>query len=74
MLGKELRTDYWARRIFERLSDKRVDRLFRSIDSRGIVNALGRSENLSFDWHGRVLAKMVRLMLRSLVTGRIRPK
>ena len=57
-LGRELRTGYWARKFYERLSDRQVDRIFDIIKSSGIDEALLKSEDLSFDWHGRVLSRL----------------
>ena len=59
-LGGELRTGYWARKLFERLSDRKIDRLFRIIKSRGIDEALLKAEDLSFDWHGRTIMKLLK--------------
>jgi len=39
-LGRELKIGYWARKFYEHLSDKQIDRLFDIIESRGIVEAL----------------------------------
>jgi len=59
-LGRELRVGYWARRLYERLSDGQVDRIFGIIKSRGIDQALMEAENLSFDWHGEVVLRLLR--------------
>ena len=39
-LGRELRTGYWARRLFEGLSDRRLDSLFGIVKANGIDEAL----------------------------------
>lgn len=59
-LGGELRTGYWARRLFERLSDQQVDHIFEIMDDKGIAEALLRSRDLSFDWHGKVAVGLMR--------------
>jgi digeranylgeranylglycerophospholipid reductase len=59
-LGGELRTGYWARRAFERLGDRRVDRLFEVIRAGGIDQALLRAPDLSFDWHGRTIVSLLK--------------
>ena len=51
-LGRELKTGYWARKFYERLSDRQVDRIFGIIESSGILEALLKADDLSFDWHG----------------------
>ncbi|MFC1967413.1 NAD(P)/FAD-dependent oxidoreductase [Chloroflexota bacterium] len=58
-LGRELRTGYWARKLFERLSDRRIDRLFDMVKANGIDEALLRARDLSFDWHGRAVLKLL---------------
>jgi digeranylgeranylglycerophospholipid reductase len=59
-LGGELRTGYWARRLFERLSPRQVDRLFDVIKAGGIDEALLKAPDLSFDWHGRAIASLLK--------------
>jgi digeranylgeranylglycerophospholipid reductase len=71
-LGWELRIGYWTRKIYERLSDSQMDRLFHALDSHNIVASLGESEELSFDWHSKVTLRMARLLATRLVTGGIR--
>ena len=58
-LGRELRIDYWARKIYEHLSDRQIDRVFAIIKSNGIVDTLLKAENLSFDWHGEVMLRLL---------------
>jgi len=57
-LGGELRTGYWARRLFERLSGEQIDLIFKIIKSSGIDETLLKSEDLSFDWHSRAIKKL----------------
>ncbi|MDP2931048.1 MAG: NAD(P)/FAD-dependent oxidoreductase [Chloroflexota bacterium] len=59
-LGWELKMGYWARRFYERLSDAQVNRLFDIIMRQGIDVALLKAEELSFDWHGRVILRLIR--------------
>ncbi len=58
-LGPELRIGYWARRLYESLSDRQVDKIFDIIKSNGINEALLKAEDLSFDWHSRVVLRLV---------------
>ena len=60
-LGRELRVGYWARRLFERLSDQQIDRLFEIIAARGIDEALLKAENLSFDWHSKTISRLIKI-------------
>ena len=58
-LGRELRIGYWARRFYERLSDRQLDKIFDIIKSYGIDEALLRAGELSFDWHGAVVLRLL---------------
>ena len=58
-LGRELRTGYWARKFYEILSDRQVDRIFDIIKSNGVDEALLQADDLSFDWHGRVVLRLL---------------
>ena len=58
-LTQELRTDYWARKFYERLNDKQVNRIFDIIKSSGIHETLAKAEDLSFDWHGKALLRLL---------------
>jgi digeranylgeranylglycerophospholipid reductase len=57
-LGRELRTGYWARKLYERLSNRQIDRLFEIVKAGGIDEALLKAEDISFDWHGRTIVKL----------------
>ena len=59
-LGRELRTGYWARKFYEMLSDRQIDRIFDIMQSSGIIETLQKAEDLSFDWHGGVVARLIR--------------
>jgi hypothetical protein len=50
------------------MSDAQIDRLFDIIKSRGIDKALLEAEDLSFDWHGEVV---LRLLKRRLISNAI---
>ena len=59
-LGQELKICYWARRFYEKLSDKKIDQIFDIITANGIDEALLKADSLSFDWHGRAIIKLAR--------------
>jgi len=54
MMGRELARGYMARWVYARLSDRQVERIFTIMDSTGAAEALLRSSEFSFDWHGRL--------------------
>ncbi len=58
-LGRELTAGYYARKFYERLNDKQIDRIFDIIKSSGIDEALLKADDLSFDWHGEVILKLL---------------
>ena len=58
-LGRELKMDYWARRFYERLSDRQIDRIFDIIKSNDIDDALLKADDLSFDWHGEAMLRLL---------------
>ena len=58
-LGQELKVGYWARKFYELLGDRQVDRILDIIKSNGIDKALLEADDLSFDWHGRVVLRLI---------------
>jgi len=58
-LGKELRLGYRARKLYEGLSDGQVDRIFGIIKANGIDKTLQEADDLSFDWHGGVILRLI---------------
>jgi len=54
-LGRELKIGYWARKLFERLSDNQIDRIFDIIKTNGIDEALLKAKESSFDWHSQAI-------------------
>jgi flavin-dependent dehydrogenase len=58
-LGWELKIGYWARKFYERLSDRQIERLFNIIKSNGIDKALLEAKDLSFDWHGEAILRLM---------------
>jgi digeranylgeranylglycerophospholipid reductase len=61
-LGRELTMDYWARRIFERLGEKQIDRIFEIVRSGNIDVAMLKAKDLSFDWHSKMVARTLNIL------------
>jgi geranylgeranyl reductase family protein len=57
LLARELRIDRWARRAFERLSDRRIERLFRMVQDSRATESLLNAPDFSFDWHSRIITR-----------------
>jgi flavin-dependent dehydrogenase len=64
-LGKELRTGYWTRRLYERMSNLQVDSLFWAIKAAGIDEAMLKAKDLSFDWHSRTVMRLLKYQVVS---------
>jgi len=58
-LGQELRIGYWARKLFEQLSDSQIDRVFDIVKSEGIDEALLGAGDFALDWHGKALLRIM---------------
>jgi digeranylgeranylglycerophospholipid reductase len=71
-LGSELRTGYRFRRLYERLSNRQIDRLFDIVKRAGIDKALLKAEDLSFDWHSHLIMKLLKYQVVAKTIGQIR--
>ena len=60
LLARELRIGRWARRAFERLSDRRIERLFRMVQDSQATESLLNAPDFSFDWHSRLILRALR--------------
>jgi digeranylgeranylglycerophospholipid reductase len=60
LLARELRIGRWARRAFERLSDRRMERLFRMVQDGRATESLLNATDFSFDWHSRLILRALR--------------
>jgi len=67
-LGRELKLGYWARKLFERLSEKQIDLIFQIIKTGGIDEALLRAKEITFDWHSRTITSLLKyqMIIRAL--------
>ena len=59
IFGRELRIGYYARMLFETLSDEQVERLLDEfLSDAALADYIG--ENVAFDWHSKVILKALR--------------
>ena len=59
LLARELETGYSARRLYEYLSDRQVSSLVQQAGSTGICSDLTGGPDTSFDWHSRIIARVM---------------
>jgi geranylgeranyl reductase family protein len=62
ILGKELRMGRLIRRLYERLSDEQIEKIFHIAKANGIHEDLLQSPQLSFDWHAKLILKGLRYL------------
>ena len=72
-LGQELRVGYWARRLYGRLNDRQIDRLFDIIKANGLDGALLKADDLPFDWLGQAILRLVgqKVLSRALAAMKV---
>jgi len=70
--GQELMVGYGARKLFERLSDQQIGRLFDVIERNRIDAALLEATDVSFDWHSQAIMKLLRRAVVARIFGGIR--
>jgi len=59
-LGRELEIGYWARKFYEKLSDKQIEQIFDIIEENRIHELLLQSPHFSFDWHGNLILRALK--------------
>ena len=67
IIGQEMKIGYWARKLFERLGDRRLEQIFNVVKSHKIDEELLKTRNLSFDWH----SKTIMMLLGRAVVARV---
>ena len=48
-----------GKKFYEHLSDRQIDKVFDIIKSNGIDEVLLKAQDLSFDWHGEVVLRLL---------------
>jgi digeranylgeranylglycerophospholipid reductase len=71
-LGREIRTGYWFRKLFERLNNRQIDRIFEIVKAGGIDEALLKAEDVAFDWHGRTIMRLLKYQIVAKTFGQTR--
>ena len=62
LLRRELLIDRYARKLYQSLSNRQVDRVFRRVRFNGVHESLLQSPELSFDWHGNVILEALKYL------------
>jgi digeranylgeranylglycerophospholipid reductase len=66
ILENELKNGYYARKLYERLSNNQINGLISTLKKSGMIENVLKQEDLSFDRHGGLLLKAVKM---SAVSG-----
>jgi len=59
-LGEEIKISSRIQKIIERLNDRQLDKIFEIAGSDGLMDSLLKMNDLSFDWHGQAIKRLVR--------------
>lgn len=59
LLSQELEVGYSARRLFEFLSDQQIASLVEQAGANGFRTELASSSDICFDWHSRIITKVL---------------
>ena len=73
LLSRELEVGYSARRLFEALNDQQITSLVVQAGARGVHNDLLKSGEISFDWHSRLIGKIMGHPVLGSALGLINP-
>lgn len=59
-LSHELQAGYRARRLYKKLSNRRIDHLFQAVQNNGIPRLIAEWPDFSFDWHNQLISKVLK--------------
>jgi digeranylgeranylglycerophospholipid reductase len=69
VLRKELRHEYMARWLYQRLSDRQINMIFNNKGIKDSIDEILRTNKISFDWHGNTFSKMIGPVISAIITG-----
>ena len=72
-LDHELRTGYRARRLYKKLSNRRIDHLFQAAQANGIFKLIAEWPDFSFDWHRKLIFEIVKHLTPGLLSVALKP-
>jgi digeranylgeranylglycerophospholipid reductase len=72
-IGYELRLDYWAHKIYSKVTQGQIEHLFEAIRSSKIHEQFLNWEDFSFDYHGELIFRALRQprLLAGIITPRL---
>ncbi|MDP6511363.1 MAG: NAD(P)/FAD-dependent oxidoreductase [Dehalococcoidia bacterium] len=59
-LGTELKVGAWARNLYGKLSDQRIDDIFARVQGSDIVSTVTAMDDFSFDWHSPAIVQALK--------------
>ena len=59
LLSTELESGYSARRLYEYLSDRQIDSIMSQAKTKGFTEQIIGCEDISFDWHSKLIGRMI---------------
>lgn len=59
-LGSEMKVGAWARSLYAKLSDRRIDEIFSLVQGSDIVDTITGMEDFSFDWHSPAILRALK--------------
>ena len=63
LFGREIDTCFWLRRLCSIMTNRQIDCLFKVFAGKRLQDFIAHSDDFSFDWHGRLLLKSLKLIL-----------
>jgi len=72
LLKNELRSEYFARRMYQNLSDARVEKIFASAKTGDWANKIINKNKVAFDWHGKALFRVSGTAIVTMIVDKIR--
>ena len=65
-LGKEVTFGFWAHRFYRRLGNREIEGLHNLVSRNGMPKFISELDDFPFDWHSRLIAKMLGHLALSL--------
>ncbi len=61
-LNKELQAGYWAHRLYRKLSNRQIERLYALATITNIPKLIAEMESFSFDWHSKLILEILKYL------------